>query len=87
MELEASAFERRDYAAFAVERYDDVVREVGRDKKDGAGVESVAGLVPMLIAVSLGVHSTYIPAMASGLVNSNTRFPASKPSPMTCIAM
>ena len=32
-------------------------------------------------------RDTYIPAMARGLVNSSTRWPASSPSPYTCIAM
>lgn len=30
---------------------------------------------------------SYIPAMAKGLVSSSTRWPASSPSPYTCIAM
>lgn len=47
-------------------RHEDVVREVRRDKEDGAVAVSMQFQVTT-------ENDTYIPAIASGLVNSKTR--------------
>lgn len=58
--------------------HENVVGEVGCDEEDGSNVASALDRLACN-------NNTHMPARARGLVSSRTRWPASSPSPSTCM--
>lgn len=78
LEPESSLFQDVDDLCSCFQRYKNVIGEVCRDEEDRA-ITINQPVIP-----GQRCSSTHTPAIANGVVNSNTRWPASNPSPSTC---